>query len=325
MVLDMAIRRPGLLLLSVLGLVPALACGDAGDRGSANQDDRDSGTDGPPGSGSDSSAAVPDAASDRTVPHEDSGSIDARGDGEDGPSDDAPGADASQDGAPSTDGPSTSDGASTSDGPPPLDSGPDARPDGGSTGNDSFLYCRVGCTVDPCQTSCMRDPGREETLDGFLLQYRGRVRISRTVGDSTEVRCGAIDEQQDCAGCWGVQSMDFDFGRIWFSVENLATAAGAVHRAHIRFSWNGLDSSGNPPPPGSYFTDILTELRVQVLDPATSAVLGTATQSINVLPLNPAHVADTCSVAYAYDIDVKIPSGPGTADLVEVSYAGNYE
>jgi hypothetical protein len=219
---------------------------------------------------------------------------------------------------------------------PPTDAGSDAQapPDAPTQSTDSFLFCPVGCVIDACQRACTPDPSRpQQSSGGMLIQYRGRIQISRAAGDSSLVRCGAIDEQQGCdPPCWGITTMDVEYPRIWFSVENVTGGGGVVHRVHVHLSWNALDSTGHPAMGVSLFTDIITRFEVRVLDPASLAVLSTTTLPINVSPLNPDQTVTQCNVPgptgqryYAYDIDVPPPAAGGPSDVIDLTYVGNYE
>jgi hypothetical protein len=210
---------------------------------------------------------------------------------------------------------------------------PDAKDaPSGETGNDDFLYCPVGCVIDSCQKACTRDPSHDTALGAGTVEYRGKVHLSRTPGDSTAILGGTADEQQNCGTCWGVVMMDQQFPRIWFSVENATLAGSLVHRVHVRVSWNALDATGNPITNVNIFTLIISAFEVRVLDPQTGNAMGVTDFPIAQLGVNPDQTVRECNVAtptdqryWEFDLDVPVPATSNQSDVVELTMVGNYE
>ena len=202
----------------------------------------------------------------------------------------------------------------------------------GETGNDDFLYCPVGCVIDSCQKACTRNPSHDTALGAGTVEYRGKVQLSRTPGDSTAILCGTADEQQNCGTCWGVVMMDQQFPRIWFSVENATLAGSLVHRVHVRVSWNALDATGNPITNVNIFTLIISAFEVRVLDPQTGNAIRVTDFPIAQLGVNPDQTVRGCNVATPtdqryreFDLDVPVPATSSQSDVVELTMVGNYE
>jgi hypothetical protein len=166
------------------------------------------------------------------------------------------------------------------------------------------------------------------------VEYRGQVTVSRNAGDTSIIRCATAFEQLNCGSCWGTFDMDVQMPRVWFWVENAVVGGTVVHRVHVRFSWNGRDASGYVVAPIT-FTLILMRFDFRVLDPDTSAVLGTAQLSLNSLGMNPdpnvlacnteAPAGDPQQRYRAFDIDVPLPATSNTSDIIEFTTLGNYE
>lgn len=195
---------------------------------------------------------------------------------------------------------------------------------------DTFLFCSIGCQLDVQQLSCERGTQAEYTRDG-LLQYRGRVKVSEVAGDSSEVKCGTLDELQNCGVYWGVKMMDQQYPRISFAVKNVVTDDVNIHRVHVRYSSNGKDKTGNRVPDFNTMTAILSKLRISVLHPDSEKVLHTQIHDLESQHLNFGGFLNGCHsnsadsyYEFAFDLPA-LPNGPFPPSIIEVQSYGNYE
>jgi hypothetical protein len=215
------------------------------------------------------------------------------------------------------------------DGAPRVQS--DARPDG-TGGNDDFLACPVGCTIDACQRTCSRDVRHvSQTPDHRVIEYRGQVSISRRPGDRSALRCGTYDEQQNCGTCWGSNLMDVQLPRVALFAENVTVAGQVVHRVHIRYSWDALDPAGHPLANFNPLTAIISRQDLRVVDPATGNAISTASVADPSF-VNPGRTP-SCPMALpaaqdhrAFDLDLPVLAAtPDAIDIIELTTVGNYE